>query len=31
VFRLAAMVVSIAGAIWLLVTVVHYFWVHPLF
>ena len=31
VLRFAAMVVSIAGAIWLLVTVVHWFWVHPLF
>lgn len=31
VLRLAAIVVSIAGAIWLLVTVVHWFWVHPLF
>jgi len=31
VLRSAVMVVSIAGAIWLLVTVVHYFWVHPLF
>jgi hypothetical protein len=31
VLRFAAMVVSIAGAIWLLVTVIHWFWVHPLF
>jgi hypothetical protein len=29
--RLAAMVALVAGAIWLLVTVVHWFWVHPLF
>lgn len=29
--RLAAMVALFAGAIWLLVTVVHWFWVHPLF
>src|SRR6266853_124667 len=31
VLRLAAMVALVAGAIWLLVTVVHWFWVHPLF
>ena len=31
VFGFAAMVALIVGVIWLLVTVVHYFWVHPLF
>jgi len=31
VLQPAIMVALIAGAIWLLVTVVHYFWVHPLF
>jgi hypothetical protein len=29
--RLTAMVALVAGAIWLLVTVIHWFWVHPLF
>jgi hypothetical protein len=29
--RFVLMVASIAGVVWLLVTVVHYFWVHPLF
>jgi len=31
VLRPAAAVALVAGAIWLLVTVVHWFWVHPLF
>lgn len=31
VFWFVVMVASIAGAVWLLVTVVHYFWEHPLF
>lgn len=31
VLRLAAMIALIAGTIWLLVTVVHWFWVHPWF
>jgi hypothetical protein len=31
VLRFAAMIVLIAGTIWLLVTVLHWLWVHPLF
>jgi hypothetical protein len=31
VFWFVVMVASIVGAVWLLVTVVHYFWAHPLF
>jgi hypothetical protein len=31
VIRFAVMVVSVAGTIWLLITIVHWFWVHPLF